>query len=116
MDHQRSSTNEVADQHRRSLTTRHSHEDGLNDHEFERLREACGDLPEPKGFEALGICMLGGRLGGRAGEIAHLQTAWNDWNPNRLQIPKREPCGCGYCKRQATHDDPLSEADTIAAR
>lgn len=66
------------------------------------------------------ICLLGGRLGLRAGEISHLQIDWIDWNCNLLQIPKHEPCECGYCKRQARHEaahnDELSEADAVAAR
>ncbi|WP_254838047.1 tyrosine-type recombinase/integrase [Natronomonas marina] len=120
MDHQQSSNNGWADRHRKALTTRHSHEDVLNDREFELLLEACGELPAPRDFEARVICLLGGRLGLRAGEIAHLQTDWIDWNRNLLQIPKHEPCECGYCKRQASqeaaHNDELSEADAVAAR
>lgn len=63
MDHHQPSNNEWATQHREALTTRHSHEDVLNDREFELLLEASGDLPAPRGFEARVICLLGGRLG-----------------------------------------------------
>jgi integrase len=120
MDHHRTSNNEWADRHRQALTTRHSHEDVLNDREFELLLEACGELPAPQGFQARLICLLAGRLGLRAGEISHLQTAWLDWNRKLIQIPKHAPCTCGYCKRQArqeaSHTDDLSEADAVVAR
>jgi len=92
----------------------------LNDREFELLPEACGGLPEPRGFQARIICLLEGRLGLRASEIAHLQTTWSDWNRNLIQIPQHEPCACGYCERQArqeaSHNDELSEADAVPAR
>lgn len=98
MDHHRTSNNEWADRHRQALTTRHSHENVLNDREFELLLEAYGDLPDPRRFQARVICLLGGRLGLRAGEIAHLQTAWVDWNRKLIQILQHEPCECGYCQ------------------
>lgn len=120
MDHQQSSNNEWAVRHRQSLTTRPSHEDVLNDREFELLLEACGDLPEPRGFQARVSCLLGARLGLRAGEIAHLQTAWIDWNRKPFQSPQHDPCACGHCERQArqeaSHNDDLKEADAVAAR
>ena len=113
MVHQGTSTNEWADRHRQALTTRHSHEDVLNDREFELLLEACGDLPAPRGFEAQFICLLGGRLGLRAGEIAHFESSWLDWNRKLIRIPQHEPCDCGYCQRQArqevVHNDQLTE-------
>ena len=120
MVHQGTSTNEWADRHRQALTTRHSHEDVLNDREFELLLEACGDLPAPRGFEARFICLLGGRLGLRAGEIAHFESSWLDWNRKLIRIPQHEPCDCGYCQRQArqevVHNDQLTEADALASR
>lgn len=112
MGHPESSTNGWAERHRDALTTHHSHEDVLNDREFERLLEACRDLPAPRGVEALFICLLGGRLGLRAGEIAHFRTGWIDRNRKLIQIPKHEPCDCGYCQRQArqeaAHSDELT--------
>lgn len=52
-----------AERHRRALTTRHTHEDVLNDREFELLLEACASLPDPEAFQARFICLVGGRLG-----------------------------------------------------
>lgn len=120
MDHHQSSTNEWAERHREALTTHHSHEDVLNDREYERLLEACRDLPAPRGFQARFICLLGGRLGLRAGEIAHFQTAWIDWNRKLIRIPKHEPCDCGYCQRQArqeaAHTDDLTAEAALHSR
>lgn len=120
MDHHQSSNNEWAERHREALTTHHSHEDVLNDREFERLLEACRELPAPRGFQARFICMIGGRLGLRAGEIAHFQTTWVDWNRNLIRIPKYKPCECGYCQRQArqevAHADDLTAESALAAR
>ncbi len=76
MDHHQTSNDEWADRHRQALTTRHSHEDVLNDREFDLLLEACWDLPAPRDFEARFICLLSDRLGLRAGEIAHFRIAW----------------------------------------
>lgn len=77
-DHRPSNTGWTA-RHRQALTTRHSHEGVLNDRESELLLEACGDLPAPRGFEARFICLRGGRLGHRAGEIAHSDASRLDW-------------------------------------
>ncbi|MFB6312325.1 MAG: tyrosine-type recombinase/integrase, partial [Salinirussus sp.] len=120
MGHPESSNTGWAERHRDALTTHHSHEDVLNDREFERLLEACRDIPEPRGFEARFICLLGGRLGLRAGEIAHLKTGWIDWNRKLVHIPKHEPCHCGYCQRQARqeadHTDELTSEAALRTR
>jgi integrase len=120
MAHQQSSSSEWAERHRDALTTHHSHEDVLNDREFERLLEACRELPSPRDFEARFICLLGGRLGLRGGEIAHFRTAWVDWNRNLIRIPKHEPCDCGYCERQArqeaAHNDDLTASVALRSR
>lgn len=103
-----------AAQHRRKLTTRHTHQDALTDREFERLLEGCEQLPEPRRFEARFICLAAGRLGFRAGEITHLTTDWIDWNRKLIRIPVFEPCDCGYCRRQARHEAANSESVTVA--
>lgn len=120
MDHHQTSNNEWADRHRQALTARHSLEDVLNDREFELLLEACSELPAPRDFQARVICLLGGRLGLRGGEIAHFQTDWLDWNRKLIRIPKHEPCACGYCRRQArqeaAHNEELTEAGAVESR
>ena len=109
-----------AGRHRRALTTRHTHEDVLNDREFELLLEACAKLPEPDAFQARFICLLGGRLGLRGGEIAHFRTSWVDWDRKHIRIPKHEPCDCGYCRRQARqeadHNEDLTFEEAMTSR
>lgn len=120
MAHRKHSATEWADRHRKSLTTRHTHEDVLTDRQFELLLEACSALPEPRDFEARFVCLAAGRLGLRAGEIAHFQTLWVNWNRRTIRIPQHEPCDCGYCRRQARqeaqHNEELSEENALASR
>ena len=117
-DYQRSS--EWAQQHRESLITRHTHEDVLTDREFELLLEACSSLPEPKDLQTRFVCLAAGRLGLRAGEIAHFHAEWLDWDQMLLRIPQHEPCECGYCRRQATqettHNEDLTHEKAMEAR
>ena len=111
---------EWAERHRDALTTRHTHEDVLTDREFELLLEACAKLPAPQSFEARFICLVGGRLGLRAGEIAHIETEWFDWDRKIIRIPQHEPCSCGYCNRQAAqeveHNESLTMSDALSTR
>lgn len=104
---------EWATSHRRKLTTRHTHQDALTDREFECLIEACDRLAEPYRLEARFICLLAGRLGLRAGEIAHLSTEWLDWERKLIRIPEFEPCDCGYCRRQARQEANHNESLTF---
>lgn len=87
---------------------RHSHEDALSESEFEALLETTSQLPSPEDMDAYVILLLGGRLGMRAGEIAHMQADWIDWERKQIKIPSYEPCQkgrdggpCGYCRSQA---------------
>lgn len=68
MGYHQSSRTEWAERHRQELCARHCHEDVLNEREYELLLEACREIPAPRGFEARFICLLGGRLGLRAGD------------------------------------------------
>ena len=110
MAHHPKSKNEWAERHRKALTTRHPHEDVLNDREFALLLEACTALPDPRGFEARFVCLVGGRLGLRAGEIAHFQTSWIDWDRQLIRIPRHEPCGCGYCDAKRNKRQPTTNS------
>ena len=66
------------------------------------------------------MCLAAGRLGLRAGEIAHLHAEWLYWDRMLLRIPQHEPCECGYCRRQATqettHNDDLTHEEAMEAR
>ena len=89
--------------------TRHSKEDALNDREFELLVEGThrldGDYFE---LESRLVVFLAGRLGMRAGEIAHLTEDWIDWHRGMIVIPRHESCTdgrgggiCGHCRGAA---------------
>jgi hypothetical protein len=112
-------SNEWAQQHRQSLTTRHTHEDVLTDREFELLLEARSSLPAPRDLQARFVCLAAGRLRLRAGEIDHFQADWLDWDRMLLRIPQHESCECGYCRRQAsqetTHNAELTHEDAMKA-
>lgn len=120
MSSNRFETKDWADRHRRNLATRHTHQDALTNREFERLLKACEQLPEPDRFEARLICLMAGRLGLRAGEIAHTTIEWIDWDRKLIRIPEQEKCTCGYCRRQAKqeadHNKNLSFAQAMRSR
>jgi integrase len=99
---------------------RHSRQDALNDTEFQRLVDACDDLEEPYDRECLFILVAGGRLGMRAGEISHCREDWVDWTRLQIEIPRHEPCDCGYCRDQAHqsigYDPSIDLEDEMAER
>lgn len=106
---------------------RHAHQDAINEPKFEHLFEATEKIAEPYETQCVGILFFGGRLGMRAGEIAHLSEEWVDWNRDLIEIPSQDPCTkgkgggpCGYCKQQArlavAHDDELTLDEALAER
>ena len=113
-------THHWADKLRDELTTRHTHEDGLSEREFEILLEACERLPDPKSYEAQLICLLAGRLGLRSGEITHFRKEWIDQDRNLIKRPQSETCDCGYCreqaKQEAANNDSLTFKQALADR
>lgn len=87
---------------------RHSHENALSESEFEALLETTDDLPSPADEQCVVLLLLGGRLGMRAGEIAHMRRDWIDWERKQINIPTYQNCtkgrggdDCGYCRSQA---------------
>ncbi len=87
---------------------RHSHENALSEAEFEALLEVTESLPPPSSEQCYVLLLLGGRLGMRGGEIAHMRREWIDWERNQIQIPTYQDCtkgregdACGYCRSQA---------------
>jgi len=94
---------------RPSSSVRHSKEDALTEREFELLLEGARELKAPFDFEARLCILLAGKLGLRAGEIAHLKADWIDWYGRSIDIPDHEPCTdgtvdgevCGYCRGRA---------------
>lgn len=90
---------------------RHSHQDALNDSEYERLLDAAQELKPPYSAECLLILICGGRLGMRAGEISHMQEWWIDWERKLIEIPRYSDCECGYCRKQARQRIEHAEED-----
>lgn len=96
------------DHHRRSTdTVTHSKEDAFDEREFELFWEGTQKMDGYRGLEARLIAMVAGRLGLRAGEIAHLQEGWINWRDKRIEIPGHWPCTkgvdgglCGTCHQQ----------------
>lgn len=87
---------------------RHSSQDALSESEFDQLVEATDDLEKPYDAECLFVLIAAGRLGMRAGEIAHLRESWIDWDTDQIRIPRFDPCDhgkggtvCGYCRSQS---------------
>lgn len=113
-------SNEWAQQYRQSVTTRHTHEDVLTHRKFELLLKGCSSLPEPRDLQAQFMCLAAGRLGLRAGEIAHFRADWLNWDRMFLQIPQHESCQCGYCRRQVAlktpHNEEFTHEEAIEAR
>lgn len=102
---------------------RHSREDAVDEATFARLLDACDDLEPRYQDETRFVLIATGRLGLRAGELAHLSEEWIDWDRSQIQIPAHDPCTkgrdggvCGYCKKRARHslefhpDKTLEEA------
>ncbi|MCU4743462.1 tyrosine-type recombinase/integrase [Natronoglomus mannanivorans] len=89
-------------------STKHSKEFSLDEREFELFLEGCRALDDYRAQQAEFIAFVGGRLGLRAGEIAHIRESWIDWRRKMIVIPRHDPCDkgvdgapCGYCRAQA---------------
>lgn len=112
---------------RRTPAVRHTKEDALTDLEFELLLDESYRLKPKRDLETRFILLIGGRLGLRRGEIAHMRREWIDWRKRRIDIPAFEPCSkgrhggvCGHCKQmakqQAEHNDDVGLEAAIARR
>lgn len=96
--------------------TRHSKQDALSPKEFEQLVEGCYAMSDFYRIQCTFVGFVCGRLGLRAGELAHLKDSWIDWEHKRIVVPNHEPCTdgqdgghCSYCRKCArqmvAHDD-----------
>ncbi len=83
---------------------RHAHEDALSEAEFEQLVDGAKLLEPPLNLEALFTVFVAGRLGLRAGEIAHMTREWINYETEMIEIPRHSECECGYCRRQARRE------------
>jgi len=68
---------------------RHSKEDALGQREFQLLLEGAQKMRDYYGQQARFIILVGGRLGLRKGEIAHMSEEWIDWRRSMIDIPIR---------------------------
>jgi integrase len=88
--------------------TRHSREDSVESKTFELLVQSTYQMDEYYGLQCRFILFLSGRLGLRAGEIAHMKEDWIDWRRSMIEIPLHQTCEkgkdggiCGMCKQNA---------------
>jgi len=106
---------------------RHSHEDALTEASYRELVETAKQLDEPFDAECVAVLVLGGRLGLRAGEIAHVRDEWVNREQQVIEIPRHSPCRsgkhggiCGYCHKRAesaaAHNDDLSYEEALEQR
>lgn len=106
---------------------RHSRQDALEQSTFEDLVDSVAELYPPFDAECMFVLFAGGRLGMRAGEIAHIAENWVNWERSLIQIPTQDPCTkgedgsvCGYCRKRAEEavrcNDELSMEDALAQR
>jgi integrase len=102
--------------------TTHTRENALDDRQFELLLEGAQRLEKDhQSLEAQFLVLVGGRLGLRAGEIAHLREDWIDWRQRRIDIPRQQDCHlgsdggvCGYCKMSARQMAANYDADEVS--
>jgi integrase len=109
-----------------SDSCRHSREAALTEREFELLYEASHRLDQPYRLEAQFVITAAGRLGFRAGEIAHMRRSWVDMNTQMIHVPRHDPCDkgrdggvCGYCVRSAEDKaahGPISREEALQTR
>lgn len=107
--------------------TQHSSEAALSESEFQDLVDAALQLAEPFLTETTFVLYAAGRLGMRAGEIAHINEDWVNWNRGLIEIPRYDNCTegvggevCGYCRKAAeqaaAYDDCLSMQEALDQR
>jgi len=88
---------------------RHSREKSLSEKEFEKMMMSIEQIDESWYRNCTRfVVTLAGRLGMRAGEIAHITEDWIDFKNGMIVIPEHETCtkskdggSCGYCRSLA---------------
>jgi integrase len=91
----------------------------LSDRKYQLLLEGASRLKDYYAQQARFVCLVAGRLGMRAGEIAHMTAEWVDWRRNMIVVPSHETCEkgrdggvCGYCRscaeQMADHNESMS--------
>lgn len=83
-------------------------DDRLERRGLEQLLRGAISLDLGFSLEAEFAIMMSGRLGMRAGEIAHITEEWVDWRDSMIRVPRHYDCEkgkdggvCGYCRNLA---------------
>jgi integrase len=102
---------------------RHTKEDALNQREFQLLLEGAEQMQEQDDIQARFVLLVGGRLGLRRGEMAHMREEWIDWRRNMIVIPRQDDCDqgrkgvCGSCRQHAkqrvAHNEDLTFEEAL---
>lgn len=79
---------------------RRSFRDALDVREFQEILEGASEITTGNRRGNRFLIFVMGRLGLRAGEVAHIKEEWVDWRNRMIEIPAHESCTCGYCKQQ----------------
>lgn len=102
----------VYEDNRGEKMVRSSRDDAISEKEFKHLMNVAESITGNLGLSCRFLLICLGRLGLRAGELAHMRKYWVDWNKKHLKIPQHEPCNCGYCKvmakQECQHSDGLT--------
>jgi len=105
---------------------RHSKEKALSEKEFEKMMMNIEQIDDSWYRNCTRfVVTMAGRLGMRAGEIAHMTEEWVDFKNGMIEIPEQEPCtksingdACGYCRSLAKsvvkHGTPSIEESKLA--
>jgi len=105
-----------------------SKEDALSDRQFQLLLEGARRLDAPYASQARFIIFATGRLGMRAGEVAHMSEQWIDWRERTIHIPPFDRCTkgrgagepCGYCVKRADsiaeHNQNITVEQALSTR
>jgi len=88
---------------------RHSRERALSEREFERLLQGIERIDcDWYRLQTRFVVIVAGRLGMRAGEIAHMRSEWIDFRNGMIHVPEQDSCDkgedggpCGYCRSLA---------------
>lgn len=108
-------------------SVQHSKELALDEVEFEDLYHGASQIDDPlMQLQAEFAVVVLGRLGLRAGELAHLREEWVDWRREVIEIPMHQPCrkgkdggACARCIRLAEqkvdHNPGLSLEEAVAS-
>lgn len=108
-------------------SVQHSRELALDDVEYEDLFHGASRVDDPMmRLQCEFVVVVLGRLGLRAGELAHLREKWVDWRREEIQIPRHQACrkgkdggACARCIRLAEqmvdHAEDLTLDEAVAS-